>query len=214
MEPRCCPRSEQSSGPSGRLAGRYFNSRHRRLRHFARFHFDGVGLAHRPASKKWDGGWVRIAAFSAMLSLTMISLAAFDPPAAWPTQIGLGGVLGMVLLDSIKILINTLNMPLWPVTAVIGMMAIVAMGVTLGISRREWAEGIRNIAFASDSAARAGWAGGRWSSRFAQNVSKASWRLIGRFWTREADSNKNTVAKRSNRFLRRGSSKVSAANLS
>ena len=145
--------------------------------------------------RKLGRRWVRITAFSAMLSLTMITLAAFDPPAAWPTQIGLGGVLGMVLLDSIKILMNTLNIPLWPVTAIIGLMAIVAMGVTLGISRREWAEGIRNIILASDSAARAGWAGGRWSSRFAQNVSKASWRLIGRFWTRESDSNKNTVAK-------------------
>lgn len=154
--------------------------------------------------RKLGRRWVRVTAFPAMLSLAMITLAAFDPPAAWPTQIGLGGALGMVLFDSIKILTNTLNMPLWPVTAIIGMMAIVAMGATLGISRREWAEGIRNIILASDTAARAGWAGGRWSSRFAQNVSRASWRLIGHFWKRESDSNKNTVAKRAIDFSGEG----------
>ena len=146
--------------------------------------------------RKMGRRWVRITALPVTLSLAIITLAAFDPPAAWPTRIGLGGALGMVLLDSIKILADMVKIPLWPITAIIGAMAIVAMGTTLGISRREWAEGIRNTVHVSDSAARASLAVSRWLCRIAQHVRWASWRFIGRFWAPESDSAENTATQR------------------
>ena len=144
--------------------------------------------------------WLRIIAVPITLVLTVITFAALDPLAIWPTNIGYGGALGMILLDNIKYLTTTADIPLWPITTVIGIMAIGAMGTTLGISRREWTEGIRNAAFRSYSAALAGLAGSRWSSRVAQKFGEASWRLIKRVRKPESNDTDKTTSEKSANF--------------
>ena len=125
--------------------------------------------------------WVRITAAPVALLLFAIALAAIAAPEAWPVKIGLGGVTGEVLLRDTGGLATTLGAPIWSVALIAAILAIAALAAALGISRQEWADGLRSAAHASVTTARAGMVGGRWSGRMAQKVGGASWVFFRRF---------------------------------
>ncbi|MGB0630262.1 MAG: DNA translocase FtsK [Alphaproteobacteria bacterium] len=137
--------------------------------------------------------WLRVTAVPVALLLAAIALAAVSAPAAWPVKIGLGGVTGNVLLEDIASLTSMAGLPLWPIALVIGLMAVAALGVALGITRQEWADGLRNAAQASGSTARAGMVGGRWSGRIAHKFGGASWTLFRKLQLPSFGGNDETV---------------------
>ena len=124
--------------------------------------------------------WLRLAALPATLLLATITLAAVGTPSFWPLKIGLGGITGSVLLADISVLATAIGTPLWPITLTIGILALLALALTLGISRGEWITGLRSAGRFGGSTAKAGVTGGRWSGRMAQRFGGASWTMFRR----------------------------------
>tara|TARA_R110002110_G_scaffold87806_6_gene228565 strand:- start:2285 stop:4768 length:2484 start_codon:yes stop_codon:yes gene_type:complete len=124
--------------------------------------------------------WLRLAALPATLLLATVALAAAGTPSFWPLKIGLGGITGSVLLTDIAALATAIGSPVWPVTAVIGILAVLAFTIALGISRGEWITGLRRAGRFGGSTAKAGVTGGRWSGRMAQRFGGASWSMFRR----------------------------------
>ena len=125
--------------------------------------------------------WLRVTAAPITLLLSSIALAALTAPAAWPIKIGLGGVTGDVLLRDTGSLASMAGIPPWTVPLIAGLLALAMLAVTFGISRQEWADGLKSAAQASGTTARAGMVGGRWSGRIAQKIGGASWVFFRQF---------------------------------
>lgn len=124
--------------------------------------------------------WLRLAALPATLLLATIALAAIDTPAFWPLKIGLGGITGSVLLGDIAALATAISSPLWPLTLAIGILALLAFALTLGVSRGEWVTGFRSARRFGGTTAKVGMTGGRWSGRMAQRFGGASLSMFRR----------------------------------
>ena len=124
--------------------------------------------------------WLRLSAFPATLLLATIALAALGTPGFWPLKIGLGGITGSVLLTDIGALAAAIGSPVWPFSLAIGVLAIVAFALTLGLSRSEWTSGLRRAGRLGGSTAKAGLTGGRWSGRMAQRIGGTSWSMFRR----------------------------------
>ena len=97
--------------------------------------------AHRSMGRTW----LRLAALPLMLLLGAIALAALGTPDAWPVKIGLGGITGSVLLADLARLASALGVPRWPISLAAGVLAVVAFGLTLGVSRGEWITGLKTV---------------------------------------------------------------------
>jgi DNA segregation ATPase FtsK/SpoIIIE, S-DNA-T family len=136
--------------------------------------------AHRSMGRTW----LRLAALPLMLLLGAIALAALGTPDAWPVKIGLGGITGSVLLADLARLASALGVPRWPISLAAGVLAVVAFGLTLGVSRGEWITGLKTVGRLGGrvgvTTAKAGVTGGRWSGRMAQRFGGASWPMFRR----------------------------------
>mgnify|MGYP003636495412 FL=1 len=136
--------------------------------------------AHRAMGRTW----IRMAALPLTLLLGAIALAAFGTPSAWPVKIGLGGITGSVLLADLSRLASAIGTPLWTIALAAGALAVIAFGLTLGVSRGEWITGLKGAGRlggrVGGRTAKAGVTGGRWTGRMAQRVGGASWSMFRR----------------------------------
>jgi DNA segregation ATPase FtsK/SpoIIIE, S-DNA-T family len=136
--------------------------------------------AHRSMGRTW----IRLSALPVMLLLATVAFAAAGTPAGWPVKIGLGGITGSVLLADLAGLGSALGLPLWSVALVTAVLAVAALGLTLGVSRDEWMTGLRRAGRiggrVGETTAKASVTGGRWSGRMAQRFGGASWSLFRR----------------------------------
>ena len=134
--------------------------------------------AHRAMGRTW----IRMAALPLTLLLGAIALAAFGTPSAWPVKIGLGGITGSVLLADLSRLASAIGTPLWTIALAAGALAVIAFGLTLGVSRGEWITGLKGAGRlggrVGGRTAKAGVTGGRWTGRMAQRVGGASWSMF------------------------------------
>ncbi len=132
------------------------------------------------AHREMGRAWLRLSALPATLLLATIALAALGTPGFWPLKIGLGGITGSVLLTDIGALAAAIGSPVWPFSLAIGVLAIMAFALTLGLSRSEWTSGLRRAGRLGGSTAKAGLTGGRWSGRMAQRIGGTSWSMFRR----------------------------------
>jgi DNA segregation ATPase FtsK/SpoIIIE, S-DNA-T family len=132
------------------------------------------------AHRRLGRAWLRLAALPTTLLLATIALAAIGTPSFWPLKIGLGGITGSVLLADIQAFAATVGSPLWPIALTIGILAVLAFALALGLSRGEWISGLRRAGRFGGSTAKAGLTGGRWSGRMAQRLGGASWSMFRR----------------------------------
>ena len=119
--------------------------------------------------------WLRLAAFPVTILLATIALSAISTPSFWPLKIGLSGITGTLLLDDIAALSMFVGSPLRLFSLAIGILTILSLAFTLGITREEWATGFQCVRRFGGSTAKASVTGGRWSGRVAQRFGVVSW---------------------------------------
>ena len=85
----------------------------------------------------FDLAWLRLAGTPFLMLTAAATVSAVPLPAAWIEPVTYGGMVGELLLHYQNTACASLALPIWPFTAILALVTIVAMPLVLGVPKRD-----------------------------------------------------------------------------